>query len=72
MHSVEISEKLGKALSELAHRTHRSERSYLEPLVERLLEDEEDGRLAMESMKNPGPTISLEELNRRLGISLDD
>ena len=71
MHSLQISEELGKCLAELAQRTGRSEKNYAEEAIARFLEDEEDYRSAMEVLAKNEPTIPWEEVKKQLGLSSD-
>lgn len=71
MHSIQISEKLGVLISDLAHRTHRSKNFYIAQALERLLEDEEDYQLALEAIAEGGPNIPWEEARKQLGLSDD-
>ncbi len=68
MHTIQISEELGKGLAALAQKTGRSEKSYVEEALEQFLEDEEDYRMALEAIAEGGPNIPWEEAKKQLGL----
>ena len=69
MHTIEISDDLGKRLSALVERTDRSESSYTEQALEQLLEDQEDLMLALSRRSHDKhENISLGDLEKELGL----
>jgi predicted DNA-binding protein len=69
MYTVQISEDLGKRLTDLAEKTHHPVSYYTEQALAQLLEDAEDYHMALEAIAEGGPNIPLEEVEKRLGLS---
>lgn len=70
--AVRLSENLEKRLNDLAKETHRTKTYYIQQAVEDFLEEYEDYYLATycweEFQKNGKKGISLEEIERKMGI----
>ena len=69
---VQISEELGKKISELAQKIDCSTDFYVEQALKQLLEDKEDLEFALSRRHQTGPNISLDDLENELNISHDD
>jgi RHH-type rel operon transcriptional repressor/antitoxin RelB len=69
MIAVRLPESLEKKLDELAARTNRTKSYYLRKALEEYLEDEADYLLAIERMQRDNPRISLDEMEKRLGLA---
>ena len=68
MLSLQLTPELERRLEALARRTGRSTSFYALRAIERYVEDLEDAYLAKGRMERGGPTVSLEELERELGL----
>jgi len=68
MIAVRLPESLEKKLDQLAARTNRTKSYYLRKALEEYLEDEADYLLAIERMQSDNPRISLDEMEKRLGL----
>ena len=66
---IQISDELGKRLSELAQKSYCSTDSYVEQALLQVLEDEEDLAFALSRRHQKGPNTSLEELEQELNAS---
>ena len=69
MIAVRLPESLEKKLDQLAARTNRTKSYYLRKALEEYLEDEADYLLAIERMQSNNPRISLDEMEKRLGLA---
>lgn len=69
MITVRIPIDVEKKLAQLATRTHRTESYYVRKAIEEFLEDEADYLLAMERIQKNNPRISLDELEKKLGLA---
>ncbi len=69
MIAVRLPESLEKKLDELAAKTNRTKSYYLRKALEEYLEDEADYLLAIERMQSDNPRISLDEMEKRLGLA---
>ncbi len=69
MLGIRLEPALEKRLERLAKRTGRSKSYYAREAIRRFLEDREDYLLAMAVLERHEPTISLEKLERRLGLA---
>lgn len=69
MLGIRLAPELEKRLEKLAKKTGRSKSYYAREAIRRHLEDQEDYLLGLSVLKRNEPTISLEELERRLGAS---
>ena len=73
MDSLQIPEELSKRLSDFSARKNRDQALCLEQALEQFFLDEEGDERAYERalarLEKGGPTISLDEVERRLGLS---
>ncbi|MBU4267653.1 MAG: ribbon-helix-helix domain-containing protein [Acidobacteria bacterium] len=69
MIAVRIPIDVEKKLAQLAARTHRTKSYYVRKAIEEFLEDEADYLLAMERIQKNNPRISLDELEKKLGLA---
>ncbi|HUY14638.1 MAG TPA: ribbon-helix-helix domain-containing protein [Terriglobia bacterium] len=60
--------ELEAKLEKLAKKTGRSKSYYAKEAIRQFLEDREDYLLGLAVLERKEPTISLEELERRLGL----
>jgi RHH-type rel operon transcriptional repressor/antitoxin RelB len=70
--SVRLDEETEKRLDRLAKQTGRTKAYYLRELIEQHIEDLEDYYLAVaasERVRKGEPTVTLEELERELGLA---
>lgn len=68
MLAVRLPEKLEGRLSALSEQTHRSKSYYVKRALEEFLTDQEEHLLAMARLEKNNPRISLEEMEKRLGL----
>jgi RHH-type transcriptional regulator, rel operon repressor / antitoxin RelB len=68
MTAIQISDELAAQIEQSAQRAGESSADFIREAVLSRLEDMEDIALATERLKNPGETISLEELKKSLGL----
>ena len=68
MYTVQISEELGKRLTDVAQKTHHPLSYYTERALAQLLEDAEDDHMALEAIAEGGPNIPWEEAKKQLGL----
>lgn len=68
MIAVRLPIDVEKKLDQLAARTHRTKSYYVRKAIEEFLEDEADYMLAMERIQKNNPRISLDELEKKLGL----
>ncbi|MGH9396627.1 MAG: type II toxin-antitoxin system RelB family antitoxin [Terriglobia bacterium] len=61
--------ELEARLEKLAKKTGRSKSYYAKEAIRQFLEDREDYLLGIAVLERKEPTISLEELERRLGLA---
>ena len=69
MLAVRLPDEIEARLAALAERTGRSKSSYVREAVREHLDDLEDYYLAVQRLEERLPTISLEEVERRLGLA---
>ncbi|MBN2400010.1 MAG: ribbon-helix-helix protein, CopG family [Candidatus Aminicenantes bacterium] len=69
MIAVRIPSDVEKKLDQLAARTNRTKSYYVRKAIEEFLEDEADYLLAMERIQKNNPRISLDELEKKLGLA---
>jgi RHH-type rel operon transcriptional repressor/antitoxin RelB len=69
MIAVRLPESLEKKLDQLAARTNRTKSYYLRKALEEYMEDEADYLLAIERIQKDNPRISLDEMEKRLGLA---
>ena len=65
---VEVEAKLASRLEELAKQTGRTASYYAELAIREFLEDREDYLAGIAALERNEPTISLEQLERELGL----
>lgn len=69
MLGVRLEPELETKLEKLARKTGRSKSYYARAAIRQFLEDREDYLLGVAVLERNEPTISLEELEHRLGLS---
>ncbi len=69
MLGVRLEPDLESKLEKLAKKTGRSKSYYARQAIRQYLEDREDYLLGIAVLERNEPTISLEELERRLGLA---
>lgn len=69
MLGIRLDPKLEKRLEKLARKTGRSKSHYAREAIRQYLEDREDYLQGLAVLERDEPTISLEELERRLGLA---
>ena len=69
MLGVRLERELEARLERLAKKTGRSKSYYAKEAIRQFLEDREDYLLGLAVLERKEPTISLEELERRLGVA---
>lgn len=69
MLGVRLEPELEARLKRLAKKTGRSKSYYAKEAIRQFLEDREDYLLGLAVLERKEPTISLEELERRLGMA---
>jgi predicted DNA-binding protein len=68
MASINFSPELEAKLARLASESGRSVEDIIREVVADYVEEQEDGERALEVLRRNEPTISLEEVERRLGL----
>lgn len=69
MLGVRLEPELEARLEKLARKTGRSKSYYAKEAIRQFLEDREDYLLGLAVLERKEPTISLAELERRLGLA---
>ncbi|HTV54372.1 MAG TPA: ribbon-helix-helix domain-containing protein [Terriglobia bacterium] len=69
MLGIRLEPELDAKLERLAKKTGRSKSYYAREAIRQFLEDREDYLLGLAVLERKEPTISLEELERRLGLA---
>lgn len=69
MIAVRIPIDIEKKLDQLAAKTNRTKSYYVRKAIEEFLENEADYLLAMERIQKNNPRISLDELEKKLGLA---
>jgi RHH-type transcriptional regulator, rel operon repressor / antitoxin RelB len=69
MLGIRLEPELEKKLDSLARETGRSKSYYAREAIRHYLEDREDYLRGIAALERQEPTITLEELERRLGLS---
>ena len=69
MFSIRLEPELEEKLQSLAKETGRSKSHYAREAIRQYLEDREDYLKGIAALERHEPTITLEELKRRLGFS---
>jgi RHH-type rel operon transcriptional repressor/antitoxin RelB len=68
MIAVRLPQKLERRLNILVNKTGRTRTYYIIKAIERFLEDREDYLLAIAVIEEKNPSISLEEVIKKLGL----
>jgi RHH-type rel operon transcriptional repressor/antitoxin RelB len=68
MLGIRLEPELEKRLASLARKTGRSKSYYAREAIRQYLEDREDYLRGIAALERREPTITLEELERRLGL----
>lgn len=68
MLSVRLSEDMERRLDNLAKKSHRTKTYYAKKAIEEFIEDREDYLLAVSILEKNNPTITLEQLEKELGL----
>jgi RHH-type transcriptional regulator, rel operon repressor / antitoxin RelB len=68
MLAIRLPEDIEQRLQALAEKTGRTKTWYAREAILRHLEDLEDTYLALERLERNGPRVTLEELERELGL----
>ncbi len=69
MLGIRLEPALERRLDRLAKKTGRSKSYYAREAIRQYLEDREDYLLGLSVLERDEPTISLDELERRLGLA---
>ena len=69
MLGIRLEPALEKRLERLARKTGRSKSHYAREAIRQFLEDREDYLLGLSVLERNEPTLSLDELERRLGLA---
>ena len=69
MLAIRLPPELERRLEALARKTGRSKTYYAREAILAYLEDLEDTYLALERLERDGPRVTLEELERDLGLA---
>jgi len=69
MLGIRLDRKLESRLERLAKRTGRSKSYYAREAIRQYLDDREDYLVGIAVLEREEPTISLKELERRLGLA---
>ena len=69
MLAIRLEPDIENRLNLLAKRTGRTKTFYVRTALEQFIEDREDYLLAVDVMERDEPTISLDELERNLGLA---
>ncbi len=68
MLAVRLPKAIEDRLAKLAHRTGRTKSYYARQAIIEFLEEREDYLIALSRLEKKEPRVSLEELERRLGL----
>jgi RHH-type transcriptional regulator, rel operon repressor / antitoxin RelB len=69
MLAVRLPDDLQERLERLAQETGRTKSYYVRLALEEFLQDEADYRLALARLEKNNPRLSLEDVERRLGLA---
>jgi RHH-type transcriptional regulator, rel operon repressor / antitoxin RelB len=69
MLGIRLDKGLERRLGRLAKKTGRSKSHYAREAIRQYLEDREDYLLGLAVLERKEPTVSLEKLERRLGLA---
>jgi RHH-type transcriptional regulator, rel operon repressor / antitoxin RelB len=72
MLALRLPPELEERLNNLAKRTGRTKSYYAKLAIEEFLEDQEDYLIAMERLQEKLPALSLDEVERLLGLEDED
>jgi RHH-type rel operon transcriptional repressor/antitoxin RelB len=67
--TIRVPDELETRLDNLVRKTGRTKTFYVRTALEQFIEDREDYLLAVDVMERDEPTISLDELERNLGLA---
>jgi RHH-type rel operon transcriptional repressor/antitoxin RelB len=67
--TIRVPDELETRLDNLVRKTGRTKTFYVRTALEQFIEDREDYLLAVDVMGRDEPTISLDELERNLGLA---
>ena len=68
MLAIRLPEDIDQRLESLAERTGRTKTWYAREAILRHLEDMEDTYIAIERVENPGKRLTMEEVEKALGV----
>lgn len=68
MLAIRLPSDIEKRLANLAEKTGRTKTFYVREAILEYLDDLEDSYLAVERLKNPGRRLTLEDVERELGL----
>ncbi len=68
MLTLALPPELEKSLHAIAQEHGKSENDIIQEVLARFVEDQEDIRLAVEALKEPGRIWSMEEVEREFGL----
>lgn len=68
MIAIRLPAEIDDRLTALAKRTGRTKTYYAREAILRLIEDLEDTYIAVERLEKPGRRLSMEEVEKRLGL----
>ena len=69
MLTVRLEDELERQLDKLAEETGRSKAYFIREAIKKYLEDRSDYLLALKRLEEAGPRVSLEEVERELGLA---
>ena len=67
--SVKLPRELESRLEYLSSATHRPKSFYIREALNEYLEEHEDTFIALSRLESPLPTVSLDEVEKRLGLA---
>jgi RHH-type rel operon transcriptional repressor/antitoxin RelB len=67
--TLRVPDELEQRLEQLARETGRTKTFYAKTAIEEFLEDREDYYLGLAALERNEPSISLDELERKLGLA---
>lgn len=68
MIAIRLPADIDERLTALAKRTGRTKTYYAREAILRMIEDLEDTYIAIERLENPGRRLSMEEVDKELGL----
>jgi RHH-type transcriptional regulator, rel operon repressor / antitoxin RelB len=68
MIAIRLPEEIDDRLTALAKRTGRTKTFYAREAILRFIEDMEDSYVALERLQKPGRRLTMEEVERELGV----